>query len=430
MFKQLREQGLRVCLWQWPYICEHLDIFKEAQERGVLAEGGNFDMLLFKVRTIDMSKPEAVRWYQEQLRNLFEIGASVIKVDFGEHVRDYEHFQGYSGREMHNLFPLLYNQAAFDVTQKYFGRGVIWARSAYAGSQRYPVHWSGDNSSTFENMLCSLRGGLSFGLSGFTFWSNDVGGFTGTPSDKLYLRWTQFGIFNSHMRLHGGGPRYREPWNYSSQTQEIFRRMLELRYRFLPYLYSEAHHSARGGLPVLRPLVYEFQDDPTTFNIEDEFLFGQAVLVAPILIEGDERKIYLPAGMWADGWTGDIITGPCWLDYKADLERVPFFYRGGYAVPQGPIMQYVDELPLDPLTLHIVPDEARRTQYTMIDDSETVVVSGQFINGTFDLQVGSDPRKLLLHIYTTKKIEDIVCNGQEVIMRQVSDHHYIGELRM
>ena len=423
MFRQLREQHLRVCLWQWPYVCEHLDIFEEAQEKGVLAQGGAFDMLLFKVRTIDMAKPEAVQWYQAQLRRLFELGAAAIKVDFGEHVRDYERYQGYSGREMHNLYPLLYNRAAFEVTREHFGRGVIWARSAYAGSQRYPLHWSGDNSATFENILCSLRGGLSFGLSGFTFWSNDVGGFTGTPTDRLYLRWIQFGIFNSHTRLHGGrgtssttkcGPRYREPWNYEPQTQDIFRRLVELRYRFLPYLYSEAHHSARAGLPVLRPLVYEFQDDPTTFNVEDEFLFGQAVLVAPILTEEDERKIYLPAGRWADGWTGEIVTGPCWLDYHADLERVPFFYRGGYAVPQGPAMQYVDERPLDPLTLHIVPDEQGCAAYTMIDDDETVTVAGQLRDGTFDLQLQSGPRGLALHVYAAEKIERVVCNGREV----------------
>ena len=440
MFRQLREKRFRACLWQWPYVCEHLDIFEEAQEKGVLAEGDNFDMLLFKAHTIDMSKPEAVQWYQAQLRRLFELGAAVIKVDFGEHVRDYEHYQAYSGREMHNLYPLLYNQAAFEVTKEYFGQGIIWARSGYAGSQRYPVHWSGDNSSTFENILCSLRGGLSLGLSGFTFWSNDVGGFTGTPSDRLYVRWTQFGIFNSHMRLHGGGPRYREPWNYEPETQDIFRRLVELRYRFLPYLYSEAHHSARAGLPVLRPLVYEFQDDPTTFNVEDEFLFGQAVLVAPILtdrcnalekcVAPDERKIYLPAGQWADGWTGDLITGPCWLNYRASLDRVPFFYRGGYAVPQGPAMQYVDELPLDPLTLHIVLDREGRSAYTLVDDDETIVVSGQLRDGTFDLQVGSGPRGLALHIYAAKEIARVVCNGQEVRPRRVGAHLYAAELRL
>lgn len=429
MFHQLQEEHFRVCLWQWPYICEHLDIYEEARKKGVLAEGGNFDMLLFKVRTIDMSKPEAVQWYQAKLRRLFELGAAAIKVDFGEHVRDYERYQGYSGREMHNLFPLLYNRAAFEVTKEQFGRGIIWARSAYAGSQRYPVHWSGDNSSTFENILCSLRGGLSLGLSGFTFWSNDVGGFAGTPTDKLYLRWTQFGIFNSHMRLHGGGPRYREPWNYRLETQDVFRRMVELRYRFLPYLYSEAHHSAQAGLPVMRPLVYEFQDDPTTFNIEDEFLFGQAILVAPILTEEDERKIYLPAGLWADGWTGDIITGPCWIDYHADLGQAPFFYRGGYAIPQGPAMQYVDELPADPLTMHIVPDEEGSAAYTMVDDNETVILSGLLRDGVFDLQIQSGPRRFKLNIYTAEAIKSVVCNGQELKTRQIGDCLYTAEYK-
>jgi alpha-D-xyloside xylohydrolase len=424
MFSQLRKQNLRVCLWQWPYICDHLEIFKEAQEKNLLAKGSGFDMLLFKAHTIDLSKPEAVEWYQDQLRRLFDLGAAAIKVDFGEHVRDYESYQKYTGREMHNLYPLLYNQAAYEVTQEYYGQSVIWARSAYAGSQRYPVHWSGDNSATFENMLCSLRGGLSFGLSGFTFWSNDVGGFTGTPSDRLYLRWTQFSIFNSHMRLHGGGPRFREPWNYELETQDIFRRFIELRYRFLPYLYSEAHHSAQASLPVMRPLVYEFQNDPTTYNIEDQFLFGQAVLAAPILDERNERKIYLPAGLWADGWTGEITTGPCWIDYQADIECVPFFYRGGYAVPQGPKMQYVDEKPLDPLTLHIVLDESGRAAYTMIDDSETTKIAGQFSSGVFELKVESPQGRLELNIYTINEIKRVVCNGKEVTFRQLGSHHY------
>ena len=427
MFSEMSDQHLRACLWQWPYICEHLEIYKEAQAEGVLAEGGNFDMLLFKVRTIDMSKPKAVAWYQSQLRRLFKLGASVIKVDFGEHVRDYERYQNYSGREMHNLYPLLYNRAAFEVSKDYFGQGLIWARSAYAGSQRYPVHWSGDNSATFENPLCSLRGGLSLGLSGFTFWSNDVGGFTGTPSDKLYLRWTQFGLFNSHMRLHGTGPKYREPWNYDADTLEIFRCLIELRYRFLPYLYSEAHHSAQAGLPILRPLVYEFQDDPTTYPIEDQFLFGQAVLVAPLLTEQDQRKAYLPAGLWADGWTGDIHTGPRWIDVHADLDQVPFFYRGGYAVPHGPAMQYVDERSLDPLTLHIVPDETGGAAYTMVDDGETVTLSGQLSGDIFQMQIDSSPRELVVNLYSTTEIRSLECNGVKVALRRIGGHHFTGE---
>jgi len=428
MFRTLRERNLRVSLWQWPYVCEHLDIFDEAQETGVLAKGGGWDMLAFKAHTIDMSDPKAVAWYQAQLRRLFGLGAAVIKVDFGEHVRDYEEFADYSGREMHNLYPLLYNKAAFEVSEEYFGKGVVWARSAYAGSQRYPLHWSGDNSSTFENMLCSLRGGLSFGLSGFSFWSNDVGGFTGTPTDRLYVRWTQFGIFNSHMRLHGGGPRFREPWNYEPETQDIFRRMLELRYRFLPYLYSEAHDSARSSLPVLRPLVYEFQGDPTTFHIEDQFLFGRAVLVAPILTEEDDRKIYLPAGLWADAWTGEVIAGPAWIDYRADLDRVPFFYRGGYAVPFGPTMQYVDEHPLDPLTLHVVPDERGHAAYTMIDDDETLTVSAQLGDGTLTLEIRSKPRGLVLNVYTIEPLESLKCAGVDVAVERVGVHHYTATL--
>lgn len=154
------------------------------------------------------------------------------------------------------------------------------------------------------------------------------------------------------------------------------------------------------------------------------------MLVAPILTEEDERKVYLPAGRWADGWMGEVVSGPCWLDYHADLERVPFFYRGGYAVPQGPAMQYVDELPLDPLTLHIVPDEQGCAAYTMIDDDETVVVAGVLRDGAFDLQVQSSPRGLALNIYVAEKVERVVCNGQEVTPRQVGAHFYAAKLEM
>ncbi|GAG36034.1 unnamed protein product, partial [marine sediment metagenome] len=240
--------------------------------------------------------PEAVAWYQGKLKNLFDVGASVIKVDFGEGIEPPMKFKEYTGRQMHNLFPLLYNKAVFEITEQTFGEGIIWARSAYAGSQRYPVHWSGDNSSNFENLLCSLRGGLSLGLCGFTFWSQDTGGFVGTPTDDLYIRWTQLSIFQSHIRYHGCPPRYREPWNYEPETQEIVRKYLNFRYQLLPYLYTEAQIASQKGLPMLCPLVIEFQTDPNVANIEDQFMCGRNLLIAPILTKNNTRNIYIPDG--------------------------------------------------------------------------------------------------------------------------------------
>ncbi len=232
MFKEAREKGFRISLWQEPYVIKDTDIWREAKKKKVLAK--NKAPFLFQLRypasVIDFSNPKAVDWYKGLLKRLLDMGASAIKVDFGEGIEPAMKFLKYDGRQMHNLFPLLYNKAAFEITKEVTNDGVIWARSAYAGSQRYPIHWSGDNSANHENMLCSLRGGLSLGLCGFSFWSQDTGAFVGTPTDELYIRWTQLSIFQSHIRFHGAPPRYREPWNYEPETQRIVRNFLNLRY--------------------------------------------------------------------------------------------------------------------------------------------------------------------------------------------------------
>jgi alpha-D-xyloside xylohydrolase len=358
MFHEARQMGFRVCLWQTPYVIEGTDVYREAQKKGLLAKkkGPFLFNSLFPASPIDFSKPEAVAWYQGKLKPLLHMGASAIKVDFGEGIEPSMRFQKYDGRQMHNLYALLYNQAAFDVVKETTGEGIIWARSAYAGSQRYPVHWSGDSSATFENLLSCLRGGLSLGLSGFTFWSQDTGGFVGVPSDDLYIRWTQLTVFQSHMRFHGTTPKFREPWQFTPETQRIVRKYLELRYRLIPYLYSEAQIAAAAGLPLLRHLVIDFQDDPTVFNIEDQFMSGRAFLVAPILTRDQSRRVYLPAGPWYDFWTGEWIEGRRWLTREADIETIPVYVRGGTILPLAAPAQCTDRLATDNFTLKVYPD--------------------------------------------------------------------------
>lgn len=225
MFDELEHMGFRTCLWQAPYVMDETELYADAKKKGILAENNSPFLFVFgyPAHPIDFSNPDAVEWYQEQIGRLFEQGAALMKIDFGEGIEPPMEFQEYDGQQMHNLYPLLYQKAAFEKTEAHFGKGIIWARSAYAGSQRYPLHWSGDNSSNYENMLCSLRGGLSLGLSGFTFWSQDTGGFVGIPDDELYVRWTQLSTFQSHIRFHGNPPRFREPWNYGEKAQEIVR---------------------------------------------------------------------------------------------------------------------------------------------------------------------------------------------------------------
>ena len=362
MAQRLHEQGFRISVWQWPNMLAGNPMCEEAQSRDFLVKRSDSKAYyqagyMDDAGVLDYSNPDMVTWIQDKFRELFRLGVDVIKVDFGEGAPVDGCYHEYSGYAMHNLYPLLYSQAVFEVTEDFFGQGkaAIWARSAWAGCQRYPIHWSGDGVATWRDLSCTLRSGLSLGLSGFPFWSHDIGGFVGNPTPELYARWVQLGMLSSHARAHGVPPR--EPWAYGSQATAVYRRYTELRYRLLPYLYSQAVESVRRSLPLLRALVVEFQDDPTVFAIDDQYLFGDSFLVAPIVDETNRRRVYLPAGDWVDYWTKERVTGGCWLDIEAPLEIVPMWVRAGAIVPMGPVQQYVDEKPLDPLTLELyMPD--------------------------------------------------------------------------
>ena len=202
---------------------------------------------------------------------------------------------GRTGFYEHNLYPLRYNKAVAEITKETTGENIIWARSAWAGSQRYPIHWGGDAESTDDGMVAELRGGLSFGLSGFSFWSHDVGGFTAdsvTNMDKnLYARWLAFGMLSSHSRCHGIAPK--EPWNYGAEFMDEFRTIDELKYRLMPYVYAQAKDCSDHGLPMVRALFVEFPDDPGSWNVDDEYLFGSSILVAPLFHQSETAAMFI-----------------------------------------------------------------------------------------------------------------------------------------
>lgn len=397
MFQSCADLGFKISLWQIPYVMDSLRISKDARSKKALAKNhGPFLFLtLGSARAIDFSRPEGVTWYKEKLKPLFELGAKVMKVDFGEQIEPHQEFEQYSGKEMHNLYPLLYNKAAFEATEESLGKGkaMIWARSAYAGSQRYPVHWSGDNSSNYHNTLASIRGGLSMGLCGFTFWSQDVGGFVGIPDDKLYVRWTGLCIFQSHIRFHGCEPKYREPWNFSSEAQDFVRKFLEFRYQLIPYLFSESIKASKEGLPLLKHLLLEFPEDPTCYNIEDQFFSGDLLLVAPIFTEHDDRRVYIPLGEWYDFWTGEMFKGPTWLDIEdVPLDKVPLFVRAGSFLPLGEIVQSVPEELPNKLTLHAFPGSMETLEYTMYDELGSINFKGRLVSNILKVEVSYNPK--------------------------------------
>jgi len=367
--REMRNKGFRVSLWQLPLVTEGTSLYTMAREKHYIAagtqppDGSKFDDA--RGCTIDFTNPEAVEWYQGLLRRLLEMGAAAIKTDFGETIDMQAIYHGMDAARLRNIYCLLYHRAAFEVTRAIYPDGIIWARSGWAGSQRYPVHWGGDAAATWDGLAATIRGGLQIGVSGFAFWSHDVPGFHSLPSfmndrpaDDLYVRWTQVGVFTSHLRFHGSSAR--EPWEYPA-VADVVREWLKLRYALIPYLLREAREAVGNGLPIFRSLVFHHDDDPMAWTIEDQFYCGSAFLVAPILCAEGVRNVYLPAGEWIDFWTGERLHGPVMLrGVKQPLERLPLYVRDGSRIPFYPApVACTDEMDLS-RTAELVLDRTYR----------------------------------------------------------------------
>ena len=360
---RLKEQGYRVSLWQLPYVAEDAEQIDEARRNDYIApltrqqasEGSNFSALDY-AGTIDFTYPAATNWYKGLLKNLLDMGVTCIKTDFGENIHMDARYKGMPPELLNNLYALLYQKAAYEVTKEVTGDGIVWARDEWAGCQSDPLHWGGDSCSSWDGMAGSLKGGLHFGLSGFAFWSHDVPGFHTLPNfmnsivdDKVYMRWTQFGVFSSHMRYHGTNKR--EPWHYPA-IAPLVKQWWKLRYRLLPYLVEQSRKATETGYAVLRALVFEHPEDRVCWHIDDEYYFGDDFLVAPVMNSDDCRDIYLPEGNWVNFFTGERLRGGRWLyGDKVPLEEMPVFVREGAVIPIYPEdVECTDEMNLTKTT--------------------------------------------------------------------------------
>ena len=356
----LKDKGFRVSLWQLPYVAEDAEQIDEARKNDYIApltkqqasEGSNFSALDY-AGTIDFTYPKATEWYKGLLKNLLDMGVVCIKTDFGENIHMDAKYKGMSPELLNNLYALLYQKAAYEVTKEVTGDGIVWARAAWAGCQRYPLHWGGDSCSSWDGMAGSLKGGLHFGLSGFAFWSHDVPGFHTLPNfmnsivdDKVYMRWTQFGVFSSHMRYHGTNKR--EPWFYPAIAPMV-KKWWKLRYKLLPYIYEQSKKATHSGYAVLRALIFEHPADKMCWHIDDEYYFGDDFLVAPVMNSEDCRDVYLPEGEWVNFFTGERIRGGQWLKgVKVPLDEMPVYVREGAVIPVYPEdVDCTDEMDLD-----------------------------------------------------------------------------------
>lgn len=342
MLARLRAHGLHICVWINPYIAQRSSLFAEGARQGYLLRRPNGDVWQTDqwqagMGVVDFTNPAARQWYVDQLRVLVDMGVDCFKTDFGERIpTGVVYFDGADPLRMHNYYTLLYNQTVFEALRERRGAGqaVVFARSATSGSQRYPVHWGGDSEPTFVSMAESLRGGLSLGLSGFGFWSHDIGGFEGQPNAPVYKRWVAFGLLSSHSRLHGSSS-YRVPWLYDEEAVDVLRFFTRLKCRLMPYLFAAAVEAAQRGLPVLRAMLLEFPDDPGCEALDRQYMLGESLLVAPVFSAEGDVSYFVPAGRWTHLLTGQVIEGPGWQRETHGFMSLPLLVRPNTLLPLG-----------------------------------------------------------------------------------------------
>lgn len=412
MIDELAENGFHLSLWEHPYVPVGCEAFERGVEEGYFVTDGTgkpylMDTLCqgdYRGAVVDFSNSDAVEWWQAKHRRLLEMGVDVFKTDYGEGVPEEAVFEnGRTGASMHNFYPYLYNQAVYEAAAEVNGRdeALVWGRSAWTGSQQFPMYWGGDAQTTFSGMASALRGGLSMSLSGFPFWSHDIGGFRGKPSRETYIRWLQFGLLSSHARCHGTTPR--EPWAFGDEAEEVYRTFASLRYRLIPYLYSHAHEAVETGLPIVRPLALSHQHDPRTHDIDTQYMLGEALLVAPVFDEGGEVSVYLPAGdEWVDFWSDERYDGGQTLDQTVPLDEMPLFIRAESVLPLREPTQTVQSGTPDQVTLRVTPvtDGETDASVDFYDEDRDRVnpLSVKYEADTVEISVGLEDRTDLFDV--------------------------------
>lgn len=345
MIKRLKEKGLRICVWINPYIAQESELFEEGMKNGYFVKRTNgdvwqWDMWQPGMALVDFTNPEACKWFTSKLEALMDMGVDCFKTDFGERIptKDVVYYNGADPVKMHNYYTYLYNKTVFDLLERKRGKGnaVLFARSATAGGQKFPVHWGGDCWSDFESMSESLRGGLSLTMSGFGFWSHDIGGFEDTSTPDVYKRWVAFGLMSSHSRLHGSSS-YRVPWAYDEESVEVARFFTKLKISLMPYLYRNAIETNRTGIPTMRSMVLEFQNDPACQYLDKQYMLGESLLIAPIFNEEGMAEYYVPEGRWTNFLTGEAVAGGRWIKEHHGYLSIPCLVKENSIIPVGAV---------------------------------------------------------------------------------------------
>ncbi|TZF82826.1 glycoside hydrolase family 31 protein [Pedobacter sp. BS3] len=334
----------------------------------------------------DFTNPEVREWWGGLFKELAETGVAGVWNDMNEPAVfgtgtfpvDVRHnYDGYRGshRKAHNVYGMQMVRATYDGLKKQYKskRPFTITRAGYSGVQRYSSVWTGDNVASWEHLKLGTVQCQRLSMSGISFCGTDIGGFSGEPDAELFTRWIQFGVFSPFMRAHSAGDtREREPWSFGEEYEAINRKFIELRYRLLPYIYSAFWEQHRYGFPILRPVAMLEQADQTNHYRENEFTFGDKILVAPVTEPGQKSKIvYLPKGKWYDYWTHDLIEGGAEITVNTPLDSMPIFVRAGSVIPESPLMQYVGEFEPDEVMFQVYYADYEVNSFCYEDHGDT-----------------------------------------------------------
>lgn len=342
MLKRLKDRGLEICVWINPYIAQRSKLFDEGAKNGYFIK--NLDGSVFQcdmwqpgMAIVDFTNPAACEWYASKLRKLCEMGVDCFKTDFGERIpTKVKYFDGSNPIAMHNYYTYLYNKTVFNVLKEYYGenKACLFARSATAGGQQFPVHWGGDCSAEYTSMAETLRGGLSLCASGFGYFSHDMSGFEATATPDIYKRWAAFGLFSTHSRLHGNSS-YRVPWLFDEESVDVLRFFTKLKGKLMPYIWSQAINTSTIGVPMMRAMVIDFENDPACLSLDRQYMFGDNILVAPIFNDEGIAEFYVPAGTWTDIISGKQYEGGKFYNEKFDYFSLPCLAKPNSIIAYG-----------------------------------------------------------------------------------------------
>ena len=420
MLKRLKEKGLKICVWINSYIGQESILFEEGMKNGYFLKRANgdvwqWDMWQPGMALVDFTNPEACKWFASKLEVLMDMGVDCFKTDFGERIptEDVVYYNGADPVKMHNYYSYLYNETVFNLLERKRGKGnaVLFARSATVGGQKFPVHWGGDCWSNFESMSESLRGGLSLTMSGFGFWSHDIGGFEDTSTPDVYKRWVAFGLMSSHSRLHGSSS-YRVPWAYDEESVDVARHFTKLKASLMPYLYRNAIETSKTGIPTMRSMVLEFQNDPTCQYLDKQYMFGDSLLVAPIFNEEGMAEYFVPEGNWTNFLTGEKVSGGRWIKDHHDYLSIPCLAKENSIIAVGavdtkPEYDYANDVTLKVFQL-IEGIQAKTDVYNMAAEVElTVSVQKDGNKITIKVQNYGEGKPYKIYLHDIKNVASV-----------------------